>query len=69
MTETEEIGRLKRAVREGEVAACIPLADLLEESGHPHGADLQEMAVSIRDETDWVLVFAAMALFLELVEA
>jgi DNA-binding helix-hairpin-helix protein with protein kinase domain len=51
------------------VDAAVPLADMLEEAGHPHGPELQELAATIGFSDDIAEVGLAMLIFEELLEA
>lgn len=64
----DDLERLKRAVREGEVAACVPLADALSDTGHPHAEELGQLAVMIGYETDAAVVAMAVENFTLLME-
>jgi hypothetical protein len=63
----DEIEALKLDYQDGNVDAFIPFADELAMRGHPHGEELMDTALWIRDCPDWQLAMMAVAVFEELV--
>lgn len=46
-----------------EATSYIPIADEAAMNGHPHADQLGELALNIRDETDFDVVFMSVAMF------
>lgn len=63
----QDVDRLTREVAEGNADAFVPLADELQERGHPHGEELVELAACIGFADDPAAAFAAAASFMMLV--
>lgn len=61
-----DFAMLKQQVMQGNVDAFIPLADELNDEGHPHAEELAKLAVDISTETDWAVVLLSIAVFEEL---
>jgi hypothetical protein len=54
------------ALNQGDITALLGLADALCDKGHPHGAELAQLAVEVASSPDWSVAMMAGTVFLAL---
>jgi hypothetical protein len=61
-----DLDKASAALEAGDITALLGLADALCDKGHPHGAELAQLAVEVASSPDWSVAMMAGTVFLAL---